>query len=681
MANLYETQELIETLYNKNQETNLIEKFIDSLSDIDNYLHGDEVKKRIFVNMLKLEDCLIETVIGMTTGNPAEFSMVMEKVIELGATGLLRLGVYPDKITVMSPIKLPANIKAVIRNYMFLPPLLVPPKKLVTNNDSGYLTIRKADVMLNGRNHKYNMNLAHLNRCNAVPYSLDERVIRTVADKAAHLDKPKDGETKEDYEKRVKAFQVFTKESMKVFATMINAGNKFYLTHNPDHRGRTYSRGYHINYQGNCYRKAIINLADKETLRTEAYGQHTPMDYLKIDIANNFGLDKKDYDVRLAWFEANKDRLHDLISEADEDALYVAGIYAYEDAMAGKPTGYMVSMDATSSGIQLLSVLTRCIRTAALCNVINVDGRRDAYKVLYEYLHTLCEERGLTLGDIDHPKVKKAIMTFFYGSRRKPKELLGDDSPQLEAFYNIMETECPGAFLAGEFLLNIWDGDALSYKFTLPDLFTVYAKVLAKKEHTIVAGNIEVVIPYTANEPVKKGREYPANVTHSVDAYVLREITARCDYDPDIIERARYALTNPAKECRQPNGIIKQFIEIFEKTNMVSLAIAEYLSDVNTYMLPTRMRKALIALIQDVQQYRPFHIATTHDCFRAHPNHMHRVTYWYNQLLGEILNGTLLQSIVDELTGGTMIAPVNQLDAKTHTEFLQAILDNEYSLT
>ncbi|WP_457824595.1 hypothetical protein, partial [Staphylococcus aureus] len=77
----------------------------------------------------------------------------MEKVIELGATGLLRLGVYPHKITVMSPIKLPANIKAVIRNYMFLPPLLVPPKKLVTNNDSGYLTIRKADVMLNGRNH------------------------------------------------------------------------------------------------------------------------------------------------------------------------------------------------------------------------------------------------------------------------------------------------------------------------------------------------------------------------------------------------------------------------------------------------------------------------------------------------------------------------------------------------
>ena len=34
-----------------------------------------------------------------------------------------------------------------------------------------------------------------------------------------------------------------------------------------------------------------------------AFQEFSGKDYLRIDIANSFGLDKEDWDVRLAWFD------------------------------------------------------------------------------------------------------------------------------------------------------------------------------------------------------------------------------------------------------------------------------------------------------------------------------------------------------------------------------------------
>jgi DNA-directed RNA polymerase len=43
-------------------------------------------------------------------------------------------------------------------------------------------------------------------------------------------------------------------------------GNRFWLTHKYDKRGRTYCQGYHVSYQGNDYNKACIEFADGEPL-------------------------------------------------------------------------------------------------------------------------------------------------------------------------------------------------------------------------------------------------------------------------------------------------------------------------------------------------------------------------------------------------------------------------------
>ena len=131
----------------------------------------------------------------------------------------------------------------------------------------------------------------------------------------------------------------------------------------------------------------------------------TGREYLKIDIANNYGLDKLDWDDRIAWFDKNEHRLFACLNEAAEPALFYAGMRAWEDVKAGKPIGYMISLDATSSGLQILAALTGDRRAAQLCNVVDAGGRKDAYTTIYNKMLVQIAEQG----KISRDDVKQAI--------------------------------------------------------------------------------------------------------------------------------------------------------------------------------------------------------------------------------------------------------------------------------
>ena len=117
-----------------------------------------------------------------------------------------------------------------------------------------------------------------------------------------------------------------------------------------------------------------------------AFQEFTGKEYLKIDIANNMGLDKEDWDIRIAWFDDNEDKLDELVKQAEEPALYYAGVQAWKKASKGLPCGYPISLDATSSGIQLLAALTGDRKAARLCNIVDTGHREDAYTGLYNIM-------------------------------------------------------------------------------------------------------------------------------------------------------------------------------------------------------------------------------------------------------------------------------------------------------
>lgn len=129
------------------------------------------------------------------------------------------------------------------------------------------------------------------------------------------------------------------------------------------------------------------------------------MQYLKIDVANNFGLDKEDWNTRLDWFDQAEGDLERLIKDAEEPALFYASTQAYRKAMRKEPVAYPISLDATASGIQILSCLTGCEKSARLCNVIDAGKRMDAYTGLYSSMLALVGEGA----KIERKHVKQAV--------------------------------------------------------------------------------------------------------------------------------------------------------------------------------------------------------------------------------------------------------------------------------
>jgi len=76
---------------------------------------------------------------------------------------------------------------------------------------------------------------------------------------------------------------------------------------------------------------------------------YTPIEYLKIDIGNMYGLDKKSFRQRITWVDSIKN-LRSKTMQAENPAQYLAAVIALEDALAGRPTGHLVGLDACASG-------------------------------------------------------------------------------------------------------------------------------------------------------------------------------------------------------------------------------------------------------------------------------------------------------------------------------------------
>lgn len=153
-------------------------------------------------------------------------------------------------------------------------PMMVQPKKLKSNRDSGYisdLSERALLVLRAGKTtHFYDeadICLDHLEKMNSIPLTLNLQVVALIDNEWADLDHKRPGEDYKDYEKRVKAFEKYDECSKDVIQALSQLRDKFWLTHKYDRRGRTYCQGYHINYQGNPWNKAVVEFANKEEVR------------------------------------------------------------------------------------------------------------------------------------------------------------------------------------------------------------------------------------------------------------------------------------------------------------------------------------------------------------------------------------------------------------------------------
>jgi hypothetical protein len=157
------------------------------------------------------------------------------------------------------------DVQRELDTYQFPLPMVVPPRELESNTDTGYYTSRNS-VILKDNHHDKDVCLDHLNQMNKVKLTLNSQVTSMIANSWRNLDKPKPGEDRKEYQKRVKAFEKYDRTAYQVMAHLDIAGSEFYLTHKYDKRGRVYCQGYHVNYQGNTWNKAVVEFAEGETV-------------------------------------------------------------------------------------------------------------------------------------------------------------------------------------------------------------------------------------------------------------------------------------------------------------------------------------------------------------------------------------------------------------------------------
>lgn len=370
------------------------------------------------------------------------------------------------------------------------------------------------------------------------------------------------------------------------------------------------------------------------------------LEYLKIDIANSFGLDKKDWDERIKWFDENEHQLMNLMQDAENVAQYYAGLVALRDVKAGKPTGYLISLDATSSGIQILSVLTGDRKAAQVCNVLDTGHRRDAYTDLYRMMQAkVVEICGATGSKFARADLKQAIMTSYYGSQAVPKKVFGDGN-LLMAFYKTLEEETPHAWALNKAFLKMWDPEAPIYEWVMPDNFHVKIKVMDKVQETVVFMGEAFTTERSENQPTPSGRSIGANVTHSIDGFIVRELERRCDYDPRVKTRVQQAIIDGPGE-KVDDDMVKTLWETYQRSGYLSARVLDYLDTSNIHMVDTDAIQDML----DSMPEKPFKVIPVHDCFKVHPNYGNDLRKQYNLQLSLIAKSNMLSFVLSQFLG------------------------------
>lgn len=250
----------------------------------------------------------------------------------------------------------------------------------------------------------------------------------------------------------------------------------------------------------------------------------TGRDYLKIEIAGKYGYDRESWDYRIDWVNHRLDHLEDLKEEAENPVGYAKAVRALRMVQAGEPIGMPVEMDATASGIQILACLSGCTTTASAVNLIDTFCREDLYQ---EVANEMTKKLGSA---IERADVKKPTMTFFYGSEAVPKNAFGKGTRKHKAFVDAIKSRLPGANELMHLFQSCWNPEAEYYDWVMPDGHHVHIPVkdtVKKKIEVDELDHMTFLYQTTIVSPQTEGRALAANIVHSVDGYVAREMIRR----------------------------------------------------------------------------------------------------------------------------------------------------------
>ena len=469
---------------------------------IRNLAKTDKIVKAIFCNILltdrqrPIQDpaTKIGFEVGMT--NPVDAVTTGAELLAITAdVELFDILMYTDGTEIKPKLVIEDSTREKLDMLQFLPPMKELPQDWTNNTTGGWLFEHKSVLLGKGNHHDGYQALDALNQLQQIAWTIDPDVCINESNDNTNMD----------------ADQFLTIASEYI-------GSPFYFVWRYDKRGRSYSSGYDLNIQSNEYGKALLSLDSKVMI--------TKVDNLKIAIANHAGHDKLTWKERVAWFDNQNDQFE--TKDWDEPILGRKAINAYQDTLDGNPTGYVMSLDATASGLQIMSALTGCTKTAKACNMLNTGIREDLYTMIADSMNSKLDSKD----SVDRKLVKKPIMTHYYNSKIVPSEAFNET--QLEVFYKTLDDAFEGAEALMTTVNEFWNPDSDVHTWTLPDGHVARVPVVEMTDTRVEIDELDhrtFTYRYAKQQPSDNYKSLVANVIHSVDGYIAREMVRRSSFD------------------------------------------------------------------------------------------------------------------------------------------------------
>lgn len=265
--NLIAHQRELEKLFNKNQTITRIKSEFMNCEQFNfaEYMEAQGVPTGfgmdVLVQMALHKRCQLPTLVGLLNKHFEDVQKTADMLWKCAEIDLIdwspNLNLFVVKVTITQ------EVQDELDRYQYPLPMVVIPRTVKCNRETGML-MSGGSLILKNNQHEDDICLDHINRSNRIKFSINWDVVTMIKNQWRGLDKAKPGETRDDFNRRKRAFEKYDRTAKDVMGTITEHGNEFHLLHKYDKRGRSYCQGYHVNYQGADWNKASIEFAKQE---------------------------------------------------------------------------------------------------------------------------------------------------------------------------------------------------------------------------------------------------------------------------------------------------------------------------------------------------------------------------------------------------------------------------------
>lgn len=372
------------------------------------------------------------------------------------------------------------------------------------------------------------------------------------------------------------------------------------------------------------------------------------------------------------------------------EASNVRGVVSLSKDILNHEFGW-VPLDTASSQSLITSAITRDNECLEKIFHLDTNMPSDIYTTIGEEIRNT-----FNLGDIPRKVIKKALMAWGYGGYSHLCQLCDVKQDTLNAvMFDIAKSlGFTGIYAMRQACLDAWDEDALEHKWELPDGYEIhqvitqdtFARDIMTGEYIYPAKRVEITLNGkqrgidcrwskigTRSQKESGTRSIGANLIHSLDAFLMRELVRRCKQDFVIKPEEFKEVIEYSFDIKVKDPKAEDIYHMWEETNIVSLNILNHLN-YGDY-LPRPYWEAIQQVIDDLPK-EGFDIRPIHDEFACLPRYANDMRRQFNHLIAELYLSTILQYFSKQFDK-LEIKPIDE----AKPEMVKQILEADYLLS